>query len=201
MKTFVNYFILLMMCLSIIGGIYLTVADTRRKNVERIENELNNEINVIYNSLNIEIKNVIGNKTKMSSEVILNMCIKHNFDITLLLAQAKVESCFGTKGRSLRTKSVFGVGAYDNGVNRYYYKHVNDSIEPYILLVKRDYLINKSVDELLDNYVNYRNERYASNIKYEKIVTKVRNRILLNTNIYNLQTLLIKKKETLNGIG
>ena len=136
---------------------------------------------------------------KNLAEIVVDLCIKHEFDITLLLAQAKVESCYGTKGRALKTKSVFGVGAYDNGVNRYYYKNVNDSIEPYIILVKRDYLCNKTVDELLRHYVNYDNKRYASNKRYEKIVSKVRNRIIDNSSIYNLQRDLINKSKILYG--
>ncbi len=201
MKTITNYFILFMICVCIIGGIYSTIAKSINSANNHKYDIITNEIEMIYNSLDNEIAAVIGKKTQMSSKVILDLCIKYKFDITLLLAQAKVESCYGTKGRALKTKSVFGVGAYDNGVNRYYYKDVNDSIEPYIILVKNDYLRNKSVDELLNHYVNYKGERYASNKRYEKIVTKVRNRILSTTNIYNLQNELIKKMEALHGIN
>lgn len=201
MKKIANYFILFMIFVTIIGGAYSVVADNRNKNIKQQKELLLHEIDIIYNSLIKEIDMQLDKKSKMSSVVILDLCIKHNFDISLLLSQAKVESCYGTKGRSLKTKSVFGVGAYDNGVNRYHYKHVNDSIEPYIILVKNDYLRNKSIDELLNHYVNYKGERYASNKRYEKIVTKVRNRILSTTDIYNLQNELIKKMEELHGIN
>ncbi len=196
MRTLINYFILFMIILSCIGGVRMCYDDAKAAKRDLIKNE----IELIRKQLISEVDNVVISNSKMSPAVIVDLCIKHDFDITLLLAQAKVESCYGTKGRAIRTNSVFGVGAYDNGVNRCYYKNVNDSIEPYILLVKTDYLRDKTVDELLRHYVNYDNKRYASNIRYEKIVTKVRNRIINDTNIYNLQKSLTYRNKTLYGI-
>ena len=97
MKKIANYFILFMIFVTIIGGAYSVVADNRNKNIKQQKELLLYEIDIIYNSLIREIDMQLDKKSKMSSVVILDLCIKHNFDISLLLAQAKVESCYGTK--------------------------------------------------------------------------------------------------------
>lgn len=128
----------------------------------------------------------IPKNSKVDPELVVDLCIKYEFDIPLLMSQAKVESNWGTLGRAVKTNSVFGVGAYDDGTSKYY-DDVNDSIEPYIKLVKYNYLVNKSVDKLLTNYVNVKGKRYATNTEYEVAVKRNRNKIINNSEIYNLQ--------------
>lgn len=124
-------------------------------------------------------------KNKLSAEKIVDLCLKHDYDLPLLLAQGKIESCFGTCGRARRTGSVFGVGAYDNGTNAHTYRHPNDSVEPYIKLVKRKYLgENKSVDDLLrGGYKTLRGGAYASNPSYAQTIKRVREGIIFDTEI------------------
>ena len=75
-----------------------------------------------------------------------NKLTKYNIDIKFVLAQGEVESHFGTKGMASKTNSVWNVGAFDG----YDLKHIrtkynnpNQSIEPYLILLNKKYLINK----------------------------------------------------------
>ena len=84
------------------------------------------------------------------------------------------------------------IGAYDDGRDVVKYANQDSSIIPFIKIIKRDYLMNgeKKVDQLLQNFVNYDGNRYASNPKYERDLAKTRNSIiskypgLLNDYIY-----------------
>ena len=102
------------------------------------------------------------------------------YDIPLLLAQLQIESHFGTTERARRTNSMFSVGAYDNGVDAVKYPDQNASIEPYIKLINKNYLLDgkKDVDQLLQNFVNGAGNRYASDKNYEKHLIVTRNKII-----------------------
>lgn len=118
-------------------------------------------------------------KITMSPEKMVQISEKYNFDLPLMLAQAKCESLFGTEGRCMRTNSAFSVGAWDNGEDRVTYSDVNSSIEPYVQLMQKDYLSGKSVQELLKDggFVNYMNKRYASDTGYEGKLRSLRSTI------------------------
>ena len=117
---------------------------------------------------------------KLSAENIVNMCEKHNFSLPLLLAQAHLESHFGTTARARRTNSVFSVGSYDDGRNVYKPKTQDESVENYILTIKKYYLADKTLDELLSNggFVNNRGQRYASDKKYEQKIRQTMNGLI-----------------------
>ncbi len=152
------------------------------------ETKCNAHFNNIRDDLYSEISKFVPTNSNVDIYNVIDMCYKHSFDIPLLMAQAQCESHWGTKGRARRTNSMFGVGAWDNGENKNIYEHVDDSVEPYILHVKNGYLRNnKTVDELLENYVNYNNHRYASNKNYEKQIKLIRNNIINNSNVVKLQ--------------
>lgn len=118
-------------------------------------------------------------KIKLSPEKMIEVCDKYNFDLPLMLAQAKLESFFGFGNRCQKTNSVWSVGSYDNGKNAVTYSNVNDSIEPYVKIMTNEYLNDKTVDELLkDNcFKNYLGHRYASNPNYERTLRAIRNGI------------------------
>ena len=120
------------------------------------------------------------NQVRMSPELMVRISDEYGFDLPLMLAQAKVESQFGTTPRALKTNSAFSIGLYDNGTNRVSYSNVNDSIEPYVKIMLKNYLSGKSIDEMLQpgNMVNQRGERYASNPNYEKDIRLTRNAIM-----------------------
>ena len=108
------------------------------------------------------------------------MCEKHNFSLPLLLAQAHLESHFGTTSRSRRTNSVFSIGSYDDGRNVYKPSTQDESVENYILTIKNYYLADKTLDELLSNggFVNHRGQRYASDKKYEQKIRQTMNGLI-----------------------
>lgn len=109
----------------------------------------------------------------VSSIVLVNECMSHNVDLVFVLAQAKQESRFGTKGVAAKTNSIFNVGAFDglkDGEihNRFKYPHPNESIRPYIQLLLKRYLVNKTEDDLMRKFVDIGGKRYASYDKYEQ---------------------------------
>ena len=118
---------------------------------------------------------------KLSPEAMVLAADENDFDLPFLLAQAHLESCFGLAPRARKTNSVFSVGCYDNGKNVCKYSTQDDSIVPYINLIKNDYLVDgKTIENLLQKgkFVNAINKRYASDPYYEGKVKNIRNRIV-----------------------
>lgn len=119
--------------------------------------------------------------TKLSPEAMVTACEQHNFDLVFTMAIANLESCFGCTPRSKKENSVFSVGAYDNGRNVCSYASQNESIVPFINLIKKDYLCGeKTINDLLkpESFVNSIGLRYASNKKYESQIKSIMNRII-----------------------
>lgn len=105
---------------------------------------------------------------------------QYNIDIIFILAQGEMESHFGTRGVAFKTNSVFNVFSYD-GVSASHinksgrgYKHPDDSIVPYLKLLKNNYLVNgKTEEDMFSKFVNSSGKRYASDPNYEsKLFTK-----------------------------
>ena len=118
---------------------------------------------------------------KLSPDAMVLAADENDFDLPFLLAQAHLESCFGLAPRARKTNSVFSVGCYDNGKNVCKYSTQDDSIVPYINLIKNDYLVDgKTIENLLQKgkFVNAINKRYASDPYYEGKVKNIRNRIV-----------------------
>lgn len=130
-----------------------------------------------YNKVDSIIKSY---NSELSAEHMLDLSYYYNMDIYFILAQGIVESHLGTAGRARKTKSVFGVGMYDNGVSNphYCYQHVNQSVEPYINLLIDKYLKdnNPANTHLLLQPNGFRN-RYASASNYENSIRYVYNKI------------------------
>ena len=128
----------------------------------------------------------------LSAIIMLNSCDKYNIDVRLPMSQGFIESHYGTKGLARSTNSVFGVGAFDGDpLNKilgiYKYKHPNQSIEPYLALLRNSYLKNlKTEQHLLDNFITLNGTRYASYDKYEQELQLVWNDINLNTELDSL---------------
>lgn len=130
-------------------------------------------------------------KSQLSAERVTYYAIKHDIDPILILAQGHIESHFGTKGSAKRTYSVWNVGAYETRsttqISRSVgYKNVNESIEPYCLLLKKQYLKGKTVKQLMNNFVNKSGKRYASSPNYEKQLQAKYAYIKKKTKLYNL---------------
>lgn len=120
--------------------------------------------------------------TKLTPEAIVTACEENDFSIPFTLAIANLESCFGQTPRSKKTNSVFSVGLHDDGKNICTYKTQNESIVPFIDLIKSKYLINgeKTLNDLLayGGFVSRTGHRYASNLQYEHQVKSIMNRII-----------------------
>lgn len=134
--------------------------------------------------------------TNLHALDIVDLCQKYAVDIKFVLAQAEIESSFGTKGLASKTRSVFNLGAFDNLSyseirSQYKYLHPNASIEPYLKLLNERYLVDKLESDLMANYVDKNGTRYASDELYEE---KLRSKYLYikdNTDIDSLESLLI----------
>ena len=120
----------------------------------------------------------IAPSSVMNGIAFVNKCDEHNMDLFFVVAQAQVESTFATKGLGQKMNSAFNVKAYDGKGSKYMDKHhhPDESIDPYIKLLKNDYLYDVSTGEtktemdLMNNYVNFEGKRYATNPDYERMM-------------------------------
>ena len=128
---------------------------------------------------------------------LLNKCQEYNVDLVFVLAQATLESHFGTTGMAKKTNSVFNIGAYDGKSihaisSKYKYENPNLSIDPYLTLLNDSYLDGKSEEELLSNFVNKHGKRYASYKNYEKELQIIIKRIEDDTDIVKAYSRFLK---------
>lgn len=146
-----------------------------------------NEFNDARDALAIKVHNYISTiapRAEIDPYVLIDLCTKYNIDVVFVMAQGQIESHYATKGTASRTNSIFNVGAYDGHSaarqcrNGFGFEDPNDSIEPYLILLTNDYLVNgKTINDLMNNYVNHLGMRYASNRKYEAQLRSVYNKI------------------------
>ena len=102
--------------------------------------------------------------------ILVENCEKYGIPVTFALAQGEIESHFGTKGLAFRTNSVWNVGAYDSyGIDeiQHRFSNPNDSVVPYLDLLVNNYLLGKTVEDLLESYVDINGNRYATDKYYE----------------------------------
>ena len=133
--------------------------------------------------------------------ILVENCEKYGIPITFTLAQGEVESHFGTKGLAFRTNSVWNVGAYDgHSISEIQHKfsNPNDSIIPYLDLLTNNYLLGKTVEDLLESYVDINGNRYASDKYYESKLKSTLKYIQDHYTIDELQSRLNYYKVRLN---
>jgi len=138
----------------------------------------------------------------LTPEHLVDKCLQYDVDIIFVLSQGLLESHFGTKGLAAKTNSVWNVGAFDNQIpkNKFWYKTQDESLEPYLKLIKEDYLmavthagdtIHKDIHDLvIKSYTNYAGKRFASAIGYENAMRKMMINIDMETSISFYQDLL-----------
>lgn len=148
----------------------------------------------------------IAPDSKLDPEFLVLKCLEYNMDITFVVAQGILESHLGTRGMATQTNSVWNVGTYDNGEIKYRYSNVNESIEPYLKLLKDKYLINitakgdtiyKDLNHLLQDsgYKNLKGERYATASSYENSLRKIMIQINMDSNIQMYQQVITLSDE------
>ena len=170
-------------------------------------------VNSVKEKMEVSLISEVGNyiqkmapDAELSPEFIVKKCVEYDTDIIFVLAQALLESHFGTKGKAAVTNSVWNVGTYDNGMILYTYNDPNESLEPYLKLVNEKYLITVSpkgdtiykdlIHLVLDRgYVNYAGKRFASARGYENALRKLIITIDMETSIKFYQELYILPRE------
>lgn len=149
---------------------------------------LTNEVCVLKELYISSVQNYIDKtskgKSRVSAKEVIRCSYKYDLDIFLMLSQGQWESHFGTEGRALKTNSVFGVGAWDNGVTINKYNHPNESVEPYAKKVSEFYIRERSVELMLNTgFTTINGKRYASSLDYERNILNMIAKIKRVTNI------------------
>ena len=151
--------------------------------------------------------------SKLSSSLLVEKCLYYDVDIVFVLAQAVIESHLGTKGVANTTNSVWNVGTYDNGKPIYKYKHPDDSIDPYLKLLRTKYLVSvnskgdtlkKDVIKLIQDkgFKNINGHRYASAVTYESSLRTMMLKIDMNTSISFYQDVIkLEDHEIISNFG
>lgn len=185
--------IIICMCIGFFTGATCTSAIDSTSNKESTVDSTKIKMDSVKVNIIAEIDSYmyhVAPDTEVCSTTLFELCDNYNVDVRFAMAQAQVESHYATKGTAKKTKSVFNVGAYDGHSarrqirNGFGYADPNDSIEPYLVLITTDYLVNgKTIKDLMCNYVNKYNMRYASDRRYERTLRNVYNRINKNTDL------------------
>ena len=124
---------------------------------------------------------------------LFELCEKYGVDVRFAMAQAEAESHFGTKGMAAKTNIVWNVKTYDGDTvedikhRGDHFRHPDESIEPYLLLLVNNYFVDgKTEEDMFINFVNKDGKRYASNPTYETAVLNIYNKINKETKLKNL---------------
>lgn len=142
-----------------------------------------------------EVQNYIisvAPSSNLRGYAVVEECLHYGIDICFVLAQGEMESHYATKGIGGKLNNVFNVGVYDNLTyseisKNYKYDYPNQSIRPYLELLTKSYLVNKTEEDLLHDFVNIQGNRYASDVNYERKLKEKIGYIKLSTNIDELQ--------------
>jgi hypothetical protein len=113
------------------------------------------------------------------------------------LAAGQIESCFGTAGKAKRTNSIFNMSSNNKKSKYHSYEDPNESIEHYIIIIKNNFMRNRSISHLLKpgQFKTKNGKRYASCKKYESKLKQTRKKIIKETNIIYLQDIIKDLKQ------
>lgn len=107
---------------------------------------------------------------------ILSECARTTYDSTgvivplnLALSQAQLESGMGIRGKSPKNNP-YNVGEWDRGT-MWTFSNTQEGVQAYYNLIANDYLSERTIDDLLINFVNTDGYRYASRQSYEESVS------------------------------
>jgi hypothetical protein len=120
-------------------------------------------------------------RTKMTGQMLADAWLetKKEYDVdvpvTLALAQAKLESSYGTSRLSIQKNNPYslrGSGSYKS------FKTLYDGVLAYYKIMATRYLKCRTTEELMNNFVNCSGHRYAESRVYESTVKKEVNTIM-----------------------
>ena len=188
-KTFYFIFILFFF-ISAVAVIDSGVTETPNQQVEITQDTVS--LDTLISEVDTYIQTVAPG-SNLSGYAVVDACLKYDMDIVFVLAQGQKESHFGTAGIARKTNSVFNVMSYDNRsadeiISRGHgYSHPDQSVEPYMRLIRNDYMVEgKTIQDLMVCFVNKNGHRYASNPQYEKSLQHLYNKINNTTRISEL---------------
>lgn len=144
-----------------------------------VDEDVNNENEILrkeFHNYSIKAQKYLDRPvfkgTPLTGEM-LAKCAQSVFDSTgilvpyeLALSQAQWESGMGLKGLSPCTNP-YNVGEYDD-MTLLRFSETFEGVYAYYDLIAKDYLAQKEIHELLQNFTNKRGYRYASKPSYEK---------------------------------
>lgn len=138
----------------------------------------------LVTNINKYIQKMSNGKSCLDGLNLLNACDEYNIDLKFVLVQGQLESSFGSLGIAAKTNSVFNVHSYDNKSARDIinegkgYSHPNQSVRPYLNLLRKRYLVDgKTEMDMFDNFVDKDGKRYASAENYEQSLMSAYNNI------------------------
>lgn len=135
----------------------------------------------------------VAPRSKMTAHNIVNQCLDSEYDISLLLSQAHLETHFGSCG----SHNVFGIVGKR-------YKHPDHAVVDYISLMSSKYIVNRTPEELISSNFTMENNRrakYAGNPNYGRLIGNVRNNIINNTDIHNIWCDMLDVRKKLSELG
>lgn len=144
------------------------------KDKQQIKEELILEVSKYVNS-------VTSKSNQFIPKYIVQAGLNNDIDICFMLAQTKIETCFGTTGIGRSKRSLFGVISHS-------YSNYELAINDWCALLKKSYLVKGRTEQtLMAKYTTAGGARYAANRNYEKELRSAYNDIKRSTNIYSLQ--------------
>lgn len=138
---------------------------------------------MLVNEVTSYLKKKSTSAHKFIPKYLVQAGLNHNIDICFMMAQARIETNFGTMGAGRESSrcSLFGVAFRKYGD---YEIAINDYCE----LINKSYLGNGRTEKhLMTKFVTHNGIRYASCPKYEEKLTRIYKDIVRKTNIQSLQ--------------
>ena len=191
--------VVLIVLMSVLGGLWLTTCNAttpnyedpkieyvlHEKNVTKIDTvQIKDSIkNEIIDEVSKYVKRQAPRAHKFIPMYLVQAGLANDIDICFIMAQTQIETCYGTTGagRESSRRSMFGVISKK-------YPNYEDAINHYCEVLKKYYLVKgKTEQHLMTKYVTGTGGRYAKNPRYEIELRTAYNHIKRTTNIYSLQ--------------
>lgn len=166
-----------------------TFSQERRVDMQGALNQapvtMNKDFSLSQRAIQSYIDKYSDGKAPITAQDVFDVSAKYGVPVEFILAQGRLESNFGTKGRGARTSNIYNVGnttagdtmRRDSTEQKKYSKDMGDwinGLESYADLMSRRY---KPEDgdwsKLLEEFVNDDGNRYAADTNYEKTLKDI----------------------------